>query len=589
MKVTPSVFNCSNIGANTVTLKVKDVNGNSSTCTAIVTVTGGALFKYVILASHDVELDNRTYVQSGGVGVMSTGGDADIEHYSTVTAAGTFVQGVDINISGGSSVTTQINSVAVAPIPTFENNLYNSNNDVTVSTGQTVTLTDSIYNKIKIAKYGTVIFTQPSVNISKLEADYNATIRFTQCTKFRLKENLDIKKNSQFNPDGLSVTVFVDGSVSVKEGSSVTATIYTKDDDIKVEGKSNNRTTMTDFVGKDGESKGYTDWYASSQCGKCSLSSALFAKISNKVDVNCDGATNGSATVSVTGGTAPYTYSWNNAALQTTATATNLGVGNYTVVVTDALGAFTTATANIEVFSYTLLATESIDIGKNDTVYSGSVGVTSANGDIDIDKNSGVIDGSSIVIAPSLNIDATSTVNEEVYGVASPTTLAYEGNIPYSSNSNLTVANNATVTLSATDTLRKKIVIGDNATLIVTAGRLNITDDLELKKNAKIRFTKCTKVRIKGDLITGDNPTINPDNAGVTFYVNGSKVSIKSKANVNATIYAPNATLSVDNGSSSAQNTLTGQFIAKKITSGYYTKWYANNECPCVPGSGPWR
>jgi hypothetical protein len=38
MSVTPNSFNCSNLGANTVTLTVTDVNGNSSTATAVVTV-----------------------------------------------------------------------------------------------------------------------------------------------------------------------------------------------------------------------------------------------------------------------------------------------------------------------------------------------------------------------------------------------------------------------------------------------------------------------------------------------------------------------------------------------------------------------
>ena len=40
MSVSPSSFNCTNIGTNTVTLTVTDVNGNSSTCNATVTVVG---------------------------------------------------------------------------------------------------------------------------------------------------------------------------------------------------------------------------------------------------------------------------------------------------------------------------------------------------------------------------------------------------------------------------------------------------------------------------------------------------------------------------------------------------------------------
>ncbi|MCO6480930.1 MAG: T9SS type A sorting domain-containing protein, partial [Phaeodactylibacter sp.] len=54
------------------------------------------------------------------------------------------------------------------------------------------------------------------------------------------------------------------------------------------------------------------------------------------VDLLCAGDTNGSATVSVSGGTPPYTYSWSNG--QAGATATGLSAGNYTVTIRDAGG-----------------------------------------------------------------------------------------------------------------------------------------------------------------------------------------------------------------------------------------------------------
>src|SRR5437764_13192033 len=54
-----------------------------------------------------------------------------------------------------------------------------------------------------------------------------------------------------------------------------------------------------------------------------------------------DLGTTGSATVSVTGGTAGYTYSWNTTPVQTSATASGLSAGNYTATVTDSKGCVT--------------------------------------------------------------------------------------------------------------------------------------------------------------------------------------------------------------------------------------------------------
>ena len=63
--------------------------------------------------------------------------------------------------------------------------------------------------------------------------------------------------------------------------------------------------------------------------------------------INCYGATNGTAAAAVTGGTSPFTYSWNSAPVQTTATATGLPLGNYTVSVTDSKGCTSSATTSI--------------------------------------------------------------------------------------------------------------------------------------------------------------------------------------------------------------------------------------------------
>ncbi|MCB9163441.1 MAG: choice-of-anchor L domain-containing protein [Flavobacteriales bacterium] len=67
-------------------------------------------------------------------------------------------------------------------------------------------------------------------------------------------------------------------------------------------------------------------------------SAALDASITGQTAVSCHGGSNASATLLATGGTAPYTYVWNTLPVQNTATASNLGVGTRTCVVTDANG-----------------------------------------------------------------------------------------------------------------------------------------------------------------------------------------------------------------------------------------------------------
>ncbi|MGH2667420.1 T9SS type A sorting domain-containing protein, partial [Flavobacterium sp.] len=64
---------------------------------------------------------------------------------------------------------------------------------------------------------------------------------------------------------------------------------------------------------------------------------ALVASATAQTNVSCNGGANGSATVTVSGGTPGYTYSWAPTG-GTAATATGLAAGTYTVTVTDANG-----------------------------------------------------------------------------------------------------------------------------------------------------------------------------------------------------------------------------------------------------------
>ncbi|MCB0764994.1 MAG: choice-of-anchor L domain-containing protein, partial [Flavobacteriales bacterium] len=73
----------------------------------------------------------------------------------------------------------------------------------------------------------------------------------------------------------------------------------------------------------------------------------LSASIVGTVPVACYGNTSGEATLSVSGGTAPYTIAWNTTPAQNGPTATGLVVGDHTATISDANGCMAEAIATI--------------------------------------------------------------------------------------------------------------------------------------------------------------------------------------------------------------------------------------------------
>ncbi len=71
----------------------------------------------------------------------------------------------------------------------------------------------------------------------------------------------------------------------------------------------------------------------------------MMGSITSQVDNLCFGRSTGSATVSVSGGTSPFTYLWTNG--DTTATADSLAAGSFSVTVTDSSGCTEVVTVTI--------------------------------------------------------------------------------------------------------------------------------------------------------------------------------------------------------------------------------------------------
>ncbi|MDH7912674.1 gliding motility-associated C-terminal domain-containing protein [Winogradskyella sp. SYSU M77433] len=165
----------------------------------------------------------------------------------------------------------------------------------------------------------------------------------------------------------------------------------------------------------------------------------------NPSHVLCKGDSTGSIDLTVSGGTQPYTYSWNNGA--TSKDINNLSAGTYSVTITDANGCITTAQNTIsepsENLSASVTQTVNVDCSGNDTgsfIIEASGGVSPYSYSIDngiTSQSDGIFDNLSasnytVLVTDSNNcsfslditISADDTENPEI---SVPSTITIEG------------------------------------------------------------------------------------------------------------------------------------------------------------------
>jgi gliding motility-associated-like protein len=132
--------------------------------------------------------------------------------------------------------------------------------------------------------------------------------------------------------------------------------------------------------------------------------------------VNCNGGSDGTATVSAIGGAGNYTYLWNNT--QTGATATGLQAGTYTVTITDQNGCFVTDQVTVsEPSAITVIVgqTSTSCFGGSDgrATVAASGGVPDANGGYTYVWNSSPVQTGSTAVGLNGGQTYTVTVTDE--------------------------------------------------------------------------------------------------------------------------------------------------------------------------------
>ena len=135
--------------------------------------------------------------------------------------------------------------------------------------------------------------------------------------------------------------------------------------------------------------------------------------------VNCGGASDGAITVTPLGN-GPFTYTWNTVPAQTTPTATALGAGNYSVVVSDAAGCDTTLTFTLAappLLTVQVTGGTQLCIGESITLNAAAQGGTGA-----IAFDWGPLgSGPSVTLAPTSNVTVNVTATDASGCTASAT------------------------------------------------------------------------------------------------------------------------------------------------------------------------
>lgn len=103
----------------------------------------------------------------------------------------------------------------------------------------------------------------------------------------------------------------------------------------------------------------------------------LAVNLNASTAVNCFGGNNGSATVTATGGTSPYTYLWNNGS--TSVSINSLSAGIYNVTVTDANGC-TSVNGDIQIAQPTSSVSGSITVSQQVSCFGGNNGTLTVAG-----------------------------------------------------------------------------------------------------------------------------------------------------------------------------------------------------------------
>ncbi|TYA56306.1 T9SS type A sorting domain-containing protein [Formosa maritima] len=240
------------------------------------------------------------------------------------------------------------------------------------------------------------------------------------------------------------------------------------------------------------------------------------------------------------------------------------------------------------VAAYTILAENEVYLHGSNLVQSGGVGsMNPTNGNVKLHQATTV---SGFVQSVSLDLNQGSTVGSWNQTAANPTIPQFVYNTQSNNSSpSVTINNNQTQTLNGS--VYKTITVKQGATVYFSQSNVYI-NELKTFEGASIEFNTCANVFINEKFMLAQGGTINADDSNkVIFFVN-EDVQIEKGSDVRASIHANTHELMVKgdnaNGNQVAQPTyMRGLFIANKVHGNKNVIWNADDLCDPCPISAP--
>ncbi|NBB23444.1 hypothetical protein GVN20_29100, partial [Runella sp. CRIBMP] len=331
---TNNVKDRSGLAGGSYSVTVTDANGCTSTTTATLTTPTNCAPVNVCQSSTicvfsvapDPTNSSYTWTVPAGAVIVSGQGTSQVTLNMTGVTPGAYQVCVKANNLCGTTATTCQDINVTAPLAVATAN--------PVCSGGTLQLFGS--GGVSYAWTGPAGFTSSSANPTILNATTanSGTYSLTVTDANGCKATTTVAVTVNPTPTATAVATDVlcgtsGGAINVTTTGGTAPFTYLW----------NNGATTEDLTGL--ASGAYTVTITDANGCKATVTKSIVATdgpIITEVHTNplCEGSNTGSITPTVTGGTAPYTYSWSNGTA--TANATGLAAGTYTLTVTDATG-----------------------------------------------------------------------------------------------------------------------------------------------------------------------------------------------------------------------------------------------------------